>query len=631
MDVSISHSIDASGIGAALPGRDVFMHALSQTARLLNIVTPLPDAALVVETMHGREALSAPYSFEIDCLSSSIHFELKRFIGEEVTLRVLLADGRSHRNWHGLVTAASQLGGDGGLARYRLVIEPWFAYLRPRRNSRIFQDKTAQDIVSEVFADYPTGSFEFALTDALPLRSYTAQYRESDFEFVVRILASEGLSYRFEHRQDGSAATTGAGQSTEELAHTRHKLVIFDAHSALPGCPQSLIRFHRSNATEASDSVQSWQTRQQLMTNTVTRASWDYKQLLSPAGSSRVMTEAFGGLGDFPELEDFHGGSAYRYADASQADRAAAFVTQYLALATQTHRITSSVRQLDAGQQFLIVGHPVLEGERARHTVLAIEHEAANNLDSNAKPLAGLLAGNGDDKPLERGTYRNTALCVVAALPVVPQPQRKPIVPGHHSAIVVGTANDAQGLGTHSDRDGRIKIQFPWQRGTAPIVGGLTHDTERATGDNANGTWVRVAESLAGPNWGSSFTPRVGSEVIVEFIEGDIDRPIVTQQMWNGEDTPPFAAGEGSNANHPGVIAGMHAPTLDGSGWGQWLVDDASGQLRTRLASSHTNSQLNLGYLIHGQGAASSHRGAYRGQGFELATDGWSILRATMG
>jgi type VI secretion system secreted protein VgrG len=296
-----------------------------------------------------------------------------------------------------------------------------------------------------------------------------------------------------------------------------------------------------------------------------------------------------------------------------------------------------SVRQLDVGQQFTVLQHPHYQGDAARFTLLAIEHEAANNLEGNAKPIGGLLGnGKAQDKAssgsaeLEPGTYRNTALCVAAVLPIVPQPQPKSAVPGLQSAIVVGTAKAQAGTAPHSERDHRIKIQFPWQRGAAPLAGGLSSDTERATGDEANGLWVRVSEALAGPNWGSVFTPRIGSEVLVDFIHGDADHPLVVAALYNGQDAPPWPAGEGSSANHPGVLAGFHAPTLDGSGWSQWQVDDASGQLRTRLATSFARSELNLGYLIH-QSPTSSQRGAYRGQGFELRTDGWSVTRAAQG
>ena len=178
-----------------------------------------------------------------------------------------------------------------------------------------------------------------------------------------------------------------------------------------------------------------------------------------------------------------------------------------------------------------------------------------------------------------------------------------------------------------------MRIQFAWQRGAASNPGGLAHDTDEkgnALGNDASGTWVRVAEALAGPNWGSQFTPRIGTEVLVDFIEGDMDRPLVVAQLYTGADTPPISAGVDTEVNHAGVISGIHSNNFDGGGYNQWVVDDTSGQVRTRLATSSAATQLNLGYLVQ-QAVGSSQRGSYRGQGFELRTDAWAVVRGGEG
>ena len=141
---------------------------------------------------------------------------------------------------------------------------------------------------------------------------------------------------------------------------------------------------------------------------------------------------------------------------------------------------------------------------------------------------------------------------------------------------------------------------------------------------------MRVAEALAGPNWGSQFAPRIGTEVLVDFIEGDMDRPLVVAQLYTGSDTPPFSAGVDTEINHAGVISGIHSNNFDGGGYNQWVVDDTSGQVRTRLATSSAATQLNLGYLVQ-QAVGSAQRGSYRGQGFELRTDAWAVVRGGEG
>jgi type VI secretion system secreted protein VgrG len=201
------------------------------------------------------------------------------------------------------------------------------------------------------------------------------------------------------------------------------------------------------------------------------------------------------------------------------------------------------------------------------------------------------------------------------------------------SALVVGHPDAA----LTTDRDHRVRIQYAWQRGTNPNAGGLTdtgsQDTEgNAPGDANSGTWVRVAEWLAGPNWGSHALPRIGTEVLIDFVDGDIDRPLIIGQLYNGEDLPPFSAGIDSTANHPGTVSGWHSHNHEGKGAGinQWLTDDAPGQLRTRLATSETEAQLGLGHLID-QNLTSATRGPWRGTGFELRTDGWLAVRAGEG
>jgi type VI secretion system secreted protein VgrG len=176
-------------------------------------------------------------------------------------------------------------------------------------------------------------------------------------------------------------------------------------------------------------------------------------------------------------------------------------------------------------------------------------------------------------------------------------------------------------------------VQFAWQRGAGANPGSLDHDTDDkgcAPGDDRSGTWVRVAEALAGPNWGTQFTPRIGTEVLVDFIDNDIDRPLVVAQLYTGADAPPFAAGVDSDVNHAGTISGIHTRSFDGDSFNQWQLDDTQGQLRMRLATSTAATQLNLGYLV-AQSPGSAQRGPYRGSGFELRTDAWAVVRGGEG
>jgi type VI secretion system secreted protein VgrG len=594
----------------------LFGTGLSQHARLITLASAqqsgLPES-LVAEQFIGREAVNELFAFDVDALSVSTDLDLSDFIGEELTVALLQPD-RSRRAWHGICTEASWLGADGGVARYRLRLAPALALLALRRDSYIFQDMNARDIVTELLADYPQVRFEFDITQALSARPVCTQYRESDLEFISRLLASEGLSWRFEHDQAEEDSGGGHGQA-------RHGMVIFDSRARAPATPGGdTIRFHGVRATERDDAIDEFRARRQVQANAVSISSWDPAQLIAPAAEQQSSLDA----GELPSLPIYDGSGERIASDNGAADPHSQLILQALELDNKVFEGAGAVRRLAAGHAFHLTQHhryPV--GDNA-FTVLWVRHEARNNFQTG---IAG-AAPTG----VENGTYRNTFACVRDVVAIVPRETAAPhksTALGPQTAIVVGLADSV----STTTRDHQVKIQFAWQRGQGANAGGLSHNTDdlgNAPGDETSGTWVRVAEALAGPNWGSQFTPRIGTEVLVDFIEGDMDRPVVVAQLYNGADTPPFAAGVDSGINHAGVLSGIHSHNFDKSGFHQWQLDDTPGQLRTRLATSSAATQLNLGYLIQ-QAPSSAHRGSYRGSGFELRTDAWGVVRGGEG
>lgn len=594
----------------------LFAPLLSQHARLLEIRTALPEAALLVERFSGREAVSESFRFEIDCLSTNAHFDLRALLNQEVTLLLLLADG-SKRAWHGYVTQVMQLGSDGGLARYRLVAESFLAFLALRHDCYLFQDKTVLDIVGQVLADHPQANWSHQVTQPLRTYSITTQYRESDLTFLRRLLAEEGLSFRFIHDQTACAG--------DEAHHARHQWLIFDRHAPLPDSAPPSIRFHRSHATEASDTLTHWQETNTAPANAVTLAGWDYKTLVA-TGAEALATDP----GDLPRLEIHEAATPYRFEQHDAAQLRAGLQLAAHASARRRFAGAGTVRSLAEGTVFTLTQHAAHStaqgsGQNAddrRFTVLAVEHHGANNLGAQA---AKLLAC----PDVETGSYRNTLCAQPAAADIVPLPLPQPVA-GPQPALVVGLPGQV----LTTERDHRIKIQFHWQRGDVPNPGGfqgeaLPGKAGNAPGNEQAGAWVRVAEWLAGPNWGSHFLPRIGTEVLVDFLDADINRPVIAAQLHNGADSPPFSAGHDAPANHPGVLAGWMSHNHQ-TGHNQWVADDAPGQLRTRLASSEHASQLSLGHLIH-HAPESATRGPWRGSGFEWRTDGWLALRAGEG
>nr|WP_297353658.1 type VI secretion system Vgr family protein [uncultured Caldimonas sp.] len=588
----------------------------SQNTRLLRIETRLDTAMLVPERAVVREAVNQPFEISVDCLATDAQLALDELIGEPVSLRLVRPDG-SLRPWHGFVVEARHLGADGGLARYRLELKSWLHFLTLRRDAFAFQDKTALQIIEEVFADYPAANWRIEVTEPLRTRSLCMQYRETDYEFVCRLLSEEGLSFHFEHL-DGQALA-----DADRRGHAQHVMVITDRQSSRADLGP--LRFTRPDVrigAKPQDGISAFAAHRSAGPNAVTLGAWNYKQLAGTTANDSTALEH----GELPTLEVYDGAGAYRYENAAHAERAASIAVDALELDYKRFYGEGAVRVLSAGVQFTLTEHP-LYGKSARDnrfTVLTVEHEIANNLGTDITRLL-----NRPD--LEHGSYRNRYTCAPGPAAIVPGFIRKPTAPGCQTALVVGI----QGEPLTTERDLRVKVQFHWQRGQRPNPGGLGHDSAgdtqgNAPGNEQAGTWVRVAVPSAGANWGSVLVPRIGTEVLVDFLESDIDRPVIVAQLYNGQDTPPYSAGIDSGVNHPGVISGLYTHALDGQGSNSWVVDDATGQLRMRFLATHAMSELGLGHLIQ-QGTHSAQRGSWRGSGFELATQGWASVRAGEG
>lgn len=621
-------------LGGELTSRLRSALGIGQATRLVQIETALPASTLVVERLTLTEAVHAaePLWAEVDCLSTSAFLELKALTGEPVTLRLMLSDG-SWRSWHACVARAAQLGADGGLARYRLSLAAWTHWLTHRRDTRIFQDQTAQDIVAQVCQAYPASSLRFEVAAPGPVRAICTQYRESDWAFVQRLMAQEGWSWRVDH------------------AEGKHTLVVFDALAKRPDL--GALRYSRPDVRGDGlfgligkglvvDTITAWSVGQRVGSNAVTLGSWDERQL---AGVSAQATTP-GQPAAVPALEIYQGHGERRHADGqvgtaqpASGEVADARAQALMAAHELRHHLIegqSAVRAMSEGATFLITEHSLYAGIAGAggtdnaFSLLSVTHEAANNLGAEA---AQILRAN----ELEQGSYRNRFTAAPAAARIVPEPLGLPTAPGLQTAVVMA----APGEPLTTDRDGRVRVQFGWQRGAQPLAGGLNApttpsqaDTGHAPGHDGSGTWVRVAKSMAGANWGAVFTPRVGTEVLVDFIDGDIDRPIIVGQLHNGQHDLPWPAGVNAGSNHPGTVSGWHHQQLDQQGANQWLLDDATGQLRMRLASHGVAtgwSELTLGRIVQqsGQGGSGcAQRGQWLGEGFYGHTEGWAVVRA---
>jgi len=614
-----------------------------------------PDSGLTSESLlphrlHGEEGLSQNYRYTLDCLAPDTRLELKTLLGQPVEIGLLLPDG-GERLCTGLVTRADQVGADGGFGLFTLTLEPALALLAHRRNSRVWQDKTVPEIVAALLREHQTThpafrrSFTFrdATRQRYPIRSYCLQYRETDLAFLERLLAEEGIAYRYIHGPDPERSLRSADDRTDAPADDRvpaHTLVLFDDNTTLPlltaeqtvgrtGAPRpAAIRFHRTAGVETDDALDVWHGTRQFRSGKSTLLSYDYKTVAAHVGDDDSAI-AQGEAGDPASLalEDYDPQTLYYGSDPDEMARYANLRQQAKDRATKTFTGEGSVRRLIAGGWFPLADHPLhdADGEEDRQfLVTRLTFAATNNLlpkDADPFPLpADSFLAPEKETAYGATPYRAAFEAIRRPIRFVPDYSRtahqKPTAPSGTTATVVGP----EGEEIFTDEHGRIKLQFHWQRKQDHPDGGADRD-ERSS------TWVRVAYPSAGAAWGTQYIPRIGQEVLVSFLENDIDRPVVTGVLHNGTHRPPTFSGAGRLPANK-TLSGHKSKEYKGHGWNELIFDDSTGELRTRLSSEHGKTQLNQGYLIHPR---TDGKGEPRGEGFELRTDESGALRVAKG
>lgn len=638
----------------------------TQDTRLLRLTTVLGTDTLLAESVRGREAISDGYAFTITALSRDAGLSLRSLIGQPALLQLLTAETGILRPFHGYIAGAERHGANGGMARYALTLRPWSSFLAHTRDSRVFQDMTVLDILDVVFGNWsgrgklaPAWRYDLLDQSIYRRRSLTTQYQESDLAFAERLMGEEGLFYFFEHA--GDPDRPGFGQ---------HQMVIADHNGAFKPNIQPRVRFTQPGAVMKEDSLDRWRCETRLGTNAIELRSWDYRTLDARVAESASLHD------DGIELASREVAGQYAYPSRRDGQR---FADRQMAGAEAGREVfvgAGTVRGFIPGTTFSLAGHAVHDLEDTRtgkFLITRVAHLMHNNLRADMKaqvaehlgemPLPArsedlYAAGSGAG---ERPIYRNSIEAIRAGVPFRVRAdglRPRPIVMGQQTAVVVGPP----GAVIHTDRDHRIKVQFHWQRGQMSH-GRLDHPYPEghtgAPGDDTAGTWVRVATPLApvaGANWGSHALPRVGQEVLVDFIEGDIDRPVVIGALYNGRgerdaqhnkasygagvatgNAPAWFPGEAGGHAHAAVLSGLKSQAMQASQHGagafsQLVFDDTPGQARVSLqrhAQAHAGTdELNLGSLHH---QSDNQRLGPVGYGAELKTEHGVALRAGQG
>ena len=471
---------------------DVLSMLAPQNRRLfkLNILSQSANDEFLLEHFSGSEALSKLYEFDLALLSHQSDVKLKSLIGSPATVEIELADG-SYRHVNGYINRFSTQGSDGGYVRYAAVLGPWLWMLTCRFDTRIFQEKTVQDVVSEVFAGFGSlAKYEFRLSKPLKSHSYITQYRESDFNFVQRLLENEGLFYYFEHTADS------------------HLMVITDDSSTLVPLPeQPQIRFHSASVTETADSITQWQASRQLQSGKIAVRTFDYRQ---PRNFLPVTMQSLNDQGDVDRFEVYDFPGQYTHGTYEDGEAMVRNRIEALELMGKTFYGDSNCRAMKPGYTFELTqhyAHDMGDAENRQFLLLSVEHRGSNNY------MTGDQAG-----------YLNRFVCVRKKIAYRPQlSTRKPLINGPQTAIVVGPPGEE----IFTDELGRVKLQFHWDR--------------QGQFNDHSSCWVRVAQSGASGGFGSIQIPRVGDEVVVVFLDGNPDRPLIMGSLYNSTNTPPWA------------------------------------------------------------------------------------------
>lgn len=603
----------------------------------------LSDDVLLPQRVVGVEAVCGGIDYHVACVASSPTLPLKELIALPAEIQVVTDRGQL-RSICGLVTEARAGDFDGGLATYQLRIRDALSVMEKRTNSRVFRHHNEIEIVQLLFEEWRhsnavlAGAFEHELDPLLDLRRFpqreqVMQYNESDAAFVRRLLKRRGVPWVF---RSGRGRDSAVDSSHEQVP--AHTLVLFSDAKNLPRNAAGSVRYHRGGAAEERDTVSSWTAARRLQPGSASRHSWDYK---NPLGG-QFMTASVQGSADqggagkqlAATLDDYLIDMPHAASDGDDQARLGQMRMARHEFETKCFHGEGTVRDFCAGEYFALAGHPEIDthAETEREFVITELHFVARNnlpgaLSAHVERLLSHNrwndlpeAGGGRMRVHVRFTAVRRGVPIVPAFDAridLPQPQMQ-------SALVVGPPDEE----VHCDSLGRVKIRFPGMRG---------EDHKHAHGAGASGSpsdsaWVRVASNWAGDGPGRQqcgmlALPRVGTEVLVAFLGGDPDKPIVVAQLYNQRALPPALSRAGDLPGNR-YLSGARSRELGGQRGNQLRFDDTHGQISAQVASDHAASELNLGWLTHPK--ANGH-GDPRGEGAELRSDEAVAIRGGRG
>ena len=523
------------------------MDGFVQDDRILTIDTPLGPDRFLLETFGGREAISELFSFQASVRSVDESFEPKQLIAKPVTVSLRLSDG-DYRSFNGYVESISVgYAASRGQRHYRLNLVPWLWFLARTSDCRIFQNQSVPDILQSIFAElgYPDHDFS-RVGKACKPRDFCVQYRETDLNFVLRLLQEEGLYFSFRHEPKRHVLVVGF--QTSGYSTGTEPVLPFSTTSSDTNHVHEWQRLYAYQATAWARHDYNFETnRTSLLERTPTVS--DYQQ--------HPDHEYF----DYPGLHDDKGDGS----DATKLAMQAEEVDRDLVQAA------SDCRSITPGGRFHLSNHPIDE-ENDSYVVLSAVHQA-----TGSSYETGTQSGMG---------YANSFVCMPSKTPYVPRRTvTRPEISGLQTAVVVGPS----GAEIHTNPNGQVKVQFHWDR--------------RGASNEHSSCWIRVAQSWAGTSFGSQVIPRVGMEVAVAFLEGNPDRPMIVGLVPNAETkTHLNLPGQMTQTSL------RTASSPGGGGYNEYTLEDKAGSEEVLLKSHKDFSTLVTNNMFAEVGNASVQR-----------------------
>jgi type VI secretion system secreted protein VgrG len=456
--------------------------AYTQANRRIAINTSLGEDVLLLTSFSGTEGISRPFHFEVDMVSEQEDLAFDSVVGQNATVRITLADG-TERFFNGYLANFTQGGRDHDFVYYHAEIVPWLWFLTQTSDCRIFQDKTVPDIIEQIFKDYGMQDYALKLYGSFVPRVYCVQYRETDSQFVSRLMEEEGIFYFFKHENG------------------KHTMVLANAATAHEDCPnQPTARYEiTSGGWQDDDVISEIKLRHDFKPSKYSQTDYNFE---TPNTSLQVGV----GGGTPYELYDYRQGEYRTRGDGDSLARIRLQETQAPAVVA---RGVSDCRAFSTGYKFTLRDH-YREDLNQAYVLTSLWHTARQ----------GGSYRSGED---EQFNYENHFECIPFKTPFRPaRVTPHPVVYGSQTAVVVGPAGEE----IYTDKYGRVKVQFHWDR--------------EGKKDANSSCWVRVSQNWAGKKWGCMFLPRIAQEVIVDFLEGDPDQPIITGRVYNAEQMPPY-------------------------------------------------------------------------------------------